>query len=188
MDAFIGEIRLLPYTFNPQGWLYCFGQEVSVGSYQALYSIIGNTFGGTAPQTFKLPDLRGLVAVGWGDNPSDTFDPAWAAKGGEVAVTLTTNNIPSHNHTLVGATSGQLQRSPNPAGNYLTGAYYSANGSTGFENAKAYSTPVAGTTTVPMHPSTVALSAGSGGAHENRQPYLAMGYFINYDGTYPVRN
>lgn len=188
MDAFIGEIRLLPYSYTPVGWLLCDGREIHIQQQQALFAVIGYAFGGQINLTFKLPDLRGLVVPGVGNDPSDLFDPAYGAKGGQVSVALTATNLPPHNHNFVAATAAQLKRSPSPAGNYLTGAYYSSNGTGNFENAKAFSPPVAGTASASMNPATVSPYPGLGNAHENRQPYLAVGFFINFDGLYPQRN
>lgn len=188
MDAFIGEIRLLPYTYTPVGWLLCDGRQCAISSYQALYAVIMNTFGGDLKTYFNLPDLRGLVVPGAGDDPTDTFDPAFASKGGSPTAQVTTTTLPSHTHTFVGATSAQTARVSTPAGNLLTGVAYSANGTSGFDNAKAFSTPVVPPTTVQMNPATLSTFNGLGQPHENRQPYLAMGFYINFDGLYPARN
>lgn len=186
MDAFIGEIRLMAISYTPQGWIPCDGRLLQVMQYQALYSLIGNKWGGTANQTFNLPDLRGRVVVGVGDDPVDTFDPAWGTTGGAASVALAETQIPPHNHTFTAVTATQTLFAASGAGNWLTYGALTGAGTT--ENAKAFS-PVPAATAVTMNANTLTPFTGGTQPHENRQPYLALGYFIcALEGVYPTRN
>ncbi|MGE5477128.1 MAG: phage tail protein [Bacteroidales bacterium] len=186
MDAFIGEIRLMAIGYTPQYWTPCDGRQLQVMQYQALYSLIGNKWGGTANQTFNLPDLRGRVVVGVGDDPVDVFDPTWGSKGGDASVAINVNQVPSHSHTFVGATTGQALLLANGENCYLS--YPALSGIGSIENSKPFSTLPA-TGPVTMNANTLAPFTGGTAAHENRQPYLALGYFIcTTDGVYPMRN
>src|SRR3990167_5309132 len=94
-DPFLGEIRLLGFSFAPKGWALCNGQILNVNQNQALYSLLGNQFGGTAPTTFALPDLRGRVPV------HTSAGVPQGSVGGSESVALTLNNMPAHTHTLM---------------------------------------------------------------------------------------
>ncbi|WP_448192481.1 phage tail protein [Azospirillum sp. sgz301742] len=184
MDAFIGEIRLMAINFVPRGWFPCDGRVLQVQAYQALWAVIGNTYGGTPPNTFALPNLIGRVTVGAGDDPSDTFDPAFGNSGGSNAVTLTSATMPSHTHNMVGAAVAQSLRVATPQGNYLSAAAFVPTSGT-LENGKAFTA----TSITPVHLNANTLSPylGTGGPHENRQPYLALQYCICNEGEFPVR-
>ena len=185
MDAYIGEIRLMAIGFTPQGWFPCDGRSLSIQTYTALAAVMGNRFGGDGKTNFNLPDLRGRVVVGVGDDPSDAFDPTFGMGGGAPAVTLTDLEVPSHTHALSGATLGQNARVATAEGNYLSGMAR-VNSSTSIENTKPFATS-ASVPAVLMNPNTLAPFNGGSDPHENRQPYLALGYFINYDGIWPQR-
>ena len=177
-EPFIGEIRLFPYQYAPLGWAYCDGTEVQVMQYQALYAVIGNIYGGTPGQTFKLPNLQGMVPVGFGTgNGLTEYD--LAETGGNAAVTLTTVTVPPHDHTAyaaaVAATDGQPQN---------TDLFALPNVSTS-ENWKAYH-PYDAANSVQLNGAFVQPAGGSQ-PHENRQPYLALGFCIATEGDFPVR-
>jgi microcystin-dependent protein len=185
-DFFIGEIRLLPYQFPPLGWFDCNGSTYPISQYQALAAIIGTRYGGDGKTTFAVPDLRTRVAVGYGDDPTDIFDPTLASHGGQNTVTLTTSNMPPHNHVLNGATLGAKLRTASPAGNYIS-AVGRVPASPPFENTYAFVADQTGGTNVALNPASLSAFAGSGGAHENRQPLLALRYCICWDGIWPER-
>lgn len=98
-DPFIGEIRLFGFPRVPDGWLACSGQSVSIGQYEALYTLIGTTYGGDGVQTFQLPDLRGRVPIGQGG----TF--VVGQNAGEEQHSLTNMEIPAHSHGLMSSTT-----------------------------------------------------------------------------------
>lgn len=195
MDAFIGEIRIFPFGFVPEGWLACNGAQYNVMSYQALYSIIGTTWGGTPNQTFKVPNLAGLCVMGQGTGPGLTPRSWGASTVGAKTVTLNSAQLPGHNHTLT-------IQAPTPA----TAAANTVGTPTATQSWLAR--PLQGTATGPnavwaytknntppnayLHPATIAPACGNaaGGvdSHENRQPYLTMVFCINFNGVYPVRN
>ena len=185
MDAYIGEIRLMAIGFTPQGWFPCDGRSLSIQTYAALAAIIGTRFGGDGKTTFNLPNLQGRVAVGVGDNPTDTFDPTWGVSGGDTGIVLDSDDIPSHTHTLNAATLAQNSRVATAEGNYLSGMAR-VNSATSIENAKPFA-PSASVAPVLLNAGTLTPFTGGTAAHENRQPYLALGYFINYDGMWPQR-
>ncbi|MFP3388502.1 phage tail protein [Brevibacillus sp. SIMBA_040] len=97
MGAFTGAIVLWPLDWAPYGWALCHGQELKVMEYQALYSLLGNKYGGTVNQTFCLPDLRGRVPVGMGEGPG-LQNHSLAAHGGSETVSLSTAHLPYHTH------------------------------------------------------------------------------------------
>ncbi len=105
-DPFIGEIRMVGFSYAPDGWALCQGQLMSVQQNQALFSLLGKTFGGDAVQNFGLPDLQGRSPVGAGMGAGLTPIP-WGQKGGVEGVTLTQNQMPLHNHAaqFTGATT-----------------------------------------------------------------------------------
>lgn len=188
MDAFIGEIRLFPYTFNPQGWLWCDGTVLPISNFQALAAVIGSKFGGDGKATIALPDLRGRVAVGAGDDPTDAFDPSFAAKDGGSGVILNTARMPSHTHNLIGALAALPQRTTTPAGNLLTGIAYKPTTGTANPTANPYAVDPA---TPPTYLAAQTLSPFVGGAqaHENRQPVLVLRWAIcATEGAFPVRS
>ncbi len=102
MDPYIGEIRLFAGNYAPQDWLMCNGQELQVNQYQTLYSLMGNAFGGTANVTFKLPNLSGKAPIHRGvgkDSNNNNLTPRdFASTGGVAGVTLTSSQMPSHQH------------------------------------------------------------------------------------------
>lgn len=191
MDAFIGEIRLFPYTYEPVNWMLCDGRQMSIPQYQALAAVIGIQFGGDGKTYFNLPNLQGRVAVGAGDDPTDTFDPVFASHSGARSVTLTTSNMPSHTHTLTGAQAGMATRSTTAAGNLLTGITFKpTTGTTPLSSFPYIPDPAAAPVTLGAQTLSpfVGGTNGSTVAHENRQPALGLWWCICVmDGAFPVR-
>jgi microcystin-dependent protein len=167
MDPFIGEIRLVPYNFAPKGWAFCAGQLLPINQNQALFALLGTTYGGDGRTTFALPDLRGRIPVGAGQSPAGSDYPLGAA-GGSETVKLTTGQLPAHAHHVNASSAAATTKNPATA--------YPAGGG-------AYSAQ----RNVRMNAATVGRT-GSGQAHENRQPYLSLNYIIALYGIFPSQN
>ncbi len=192
-SSFIGEIRAFPYTFVPQGWVECNGQPLPVYQYQALYSIIGNRYGGNTTN-FNVPNFQGAALVGVGSIPGGTVNYALGDnRYGTESVTLTTPNLPSHNHSFIGKAGTDTSRTA-AAGtdnqSYLSNITYQRPGvdikpqlATAYLNVS--------TNPVSLHANTITPSNGNYNGnlpHENRSPFLAIRYCICADGeSYPVR-
>lgn len=196
-DGFYGEVRAFAFNFVPQNWAECNGSWVYVQQNQILAAILGSLYGPFDGQRFYLPDLRGYAVTGAG-NPSaavvasgmPTSIPI-GAKLGTPAVTLTSGNIPAHQHTITGVqnvrTSMESVPGPTnsvsrpigaPTGSLVNGVIYPA-------WAKSESPDSL------MSPGMIAASGGTptGGvnSHENRQPYLTLLFCICIDGMWPAR-
>ncbi len=162
-EAFIGEIRIFAGTFAPVGWLPCDGRPLPISQYDALFALIGTTYGGDGQTTFALPDLRGRAPVHAGPGLLP------GATGGAEAVTLTGGNLPAHTHTAAAAT-GATSASP-------AGGVWSSQSAAAF-GAATGSAALAGS----------AVSAvGGGQPHENMPPFLAVPYIIAVEGIFPSR-
>lgn len=165
---FIGEIKLVPYTFAPLGWVFCHGQLLPISQYDALFALIGTTYGGDGQETFGLPDLRGRVIEGY----DDSFAPLGTQAGVE-SVSLLPGQVPAHSHTLgVGTAPGTTS---DPSGRYLA------------ESSIAGLKPYGSAGSSSMSSNTIA-SAGGGQPHDNMQPYLVMNYIIATEGIFPPRS
>lgn len=165
-EPFMGEIRLFSFGKIPKGWAPCQGQLLPVNSYQALFSLLGTTYGGDGSRTFGLPDLRGRVPGGKGP----TF-PLGQKVGGE-QVTLNINQVPPHTHTLQGTPANATTAAPK--NNYLAQI-----------TSKPYVKNPPAEKNVELHPASVTPQGGQ--MHENRQPFLAVSLCIALDGIYPPR-
>lgn len=176
-DAYIGEIRLFCGTYAPSGWLFCWGQVLPVQEYNVLYSIIGNIYGGTAPSTFALPDLRGSVPLHQGAGPGLT-PRTIAEDGGAATVTLSEGETPNHTHAAQGVNGNGT--GTNPVGAQWAQHYV---GGRTPEIASLY----AAAPNTLMNPLALAPTGG-GQPHNNMQPYLPINFIICLDaGDYPVR-
>jgi len=178
MDAFIGEIRLMGFGFTAKGWLPCQGQLLPINQNQALFSLLGTTYGGNGQTTFGLPDLRGRAIVGMGQGPGlSSYGPGQV--GGAESVALTTAQMPGHAHLIVAS----LKADTGADGTDPAGAYPAAPGdatlpfATGTPNATLSSTTLTGST----------ANSGNGTSHENRQPVLGLNYCIAVQGYFPSR-
>ena len=98
MDGTLGEVRLFAGNFAPKGWEFCHGQLIGTGQNQALFSLLGATYGGDGRESFALPDLRGRVPVGVGEGPELSEVP-WGAKFGQETITVDGVDIQSHTHS-----------------------------------------------------------------------------------------
>lgn len=180
MDGFIGEIRLFAPNFAPKNWAYCAGQLLAISQNQALFSILGTTYGGNGISTFALPDLRGKAPVGVGQGPGLT-NYTLGQQTGSTTITLTGINLPPHNHTIAGTIS--MRTTSVPADSETdNGAYFANDGSGKFDAQND------GTT---MKPAIVNLAAGnpsSGLPVNNMMPYIAINYIICLLGIFPSRN
>lgn len=162
-QPFIGMLLLVPYNFVPQGYAACDGSLIPISQNDALFSLIGTTYGGDGQTTFALPDLRGRVAVAQG--PGYTIGQI----AGSETVTLTAAQYPQHTHQLMATSQGQNTTSP--SGNVLA-------------SAALYTTAAANTTMA----SAAISSYGGSQPHENRQPYVALQWVIALYGIYPSQN
>jgi Microcystin-dependent protein len=173
MDPYVGEIRLFAGDYAPAGWALCQGQLMQVWENQALFSIIGNTFGGDGQKTFQLPDLRGVAVMHQGTAGPGLTKRLYASSGGALEVTLTGRQLPTHGHVpLV----------------YTTSTVSSPDGSTwastqGGKSAKRVYSSLDDTS---LHPN-VLDSVGGNMPHNNVQPYIVMNYIIALVGVYPSK-
>jgi microcystin-dependent protein len=164
VDAFLAELRLFSFNFNPKGWALCNGQALPINQNQALFSLLGTTYGGNGQTTFQLPDLRGRVPVHFGS--SFTLGEA----GGQEVHTVTQSEMPSHTHFLTGTSDN--------ADNINPGANIFASFNAG------YAPP---NNLVAITPETIGTTGGSQ-PHENRQPYTVLSYGICLTGIFPSQN
>lgn len=173
MDPFLSQISLFAFGKIPRGWMACNGQILPISQNQALYSLLGVTYGGNAKTTFALPDLRGRVAVNANyANPSYKL----GAAGGAETVALTLAQIPSHSHSV-----GVV----NAAGNKMLGL---GNHLAGPALISGVAPPLfAGSNNLLAIDPTSVSNTGSGGAHDNMQPFLAVTFCIAVVGIYPTR-
>jgi len=170
-EPFLAEIRIVGFNFAPRGWASCDGQILPINQNQALFSLLGTTYGGDGRTTFALPDLRSRVPIHVGQADGETFHPL-GHRGGEETHTLSTPEMPQHRHN-VQASSSEADINI-PVNNVLA------------SSARMYRNP-AGTSLVPMHSNTF-LNVGGGQAHENMQPYIVVNFCIALQGLFPSRN
>src|ERR1051325_2064043 len=161
---FLSEIRIMSFNFAPQGWAQCNGQSLGINQNQALFSLLGTTYGGDGRVSFALPDLRGRVPV--------SFDSAHqlGMKLGEQAHTITVAEMPQHTHQAQGSpTTGSTS---DPAAALL--------------GADTVALPYAAVLSdlVTLNPATLAPTGGSQ-AHDNMQPYLALNFCIALQAYFP---
>ncbi|RAK67982.1 phage tail protein [Hymenobacter edaphi] len=181
MDPFVGEIRLMPYSFAPSGWMLCQGQIMQISRNTALFSLLGTQYGGDGKTTFALPDLRGRTYAGAGQGPGLSPYPQGAMLGSETETLLLTE-LPAHIHTL---TPTAMPANNNPAGQSTVSNGYYAAVPAGQSNQYALD---GGANMAPDVLSGTAEPAGSGKAHENRMPFLVMNYCIAIQGVFPQRS
>jgi microcystin-dependent protein len=178
---FIGELMLFAGTFAPRGYALCNGQLMSIAQNQALFSILGTTYGGNGINTFGLPDLRGRITVGPGQGPGlSPYD--LGEIGGAETHTLTTVEMPSHVHPVNAVANGQAGGTNVPDATALLATAYSAG--TGNPFVPIYSSAAA---TLTMNAQAVG-TAGSNQPHENRMPFLTLNWCIALEGIFPSRN
>jgi microcystin-dependent protein len=164
-EPFLSEIKIMSFGFAPRGWAQCNGQLLPINQNQALFSLLGTTYGGDGRTTFGLPNLQGRAPTHSGNGFM------LGQVGGEQSHTLSVAEMPTHTHAAYGTASNA--DSADAAGNYLGAA----------QN-------VYGPTTNPtaINPSTVGTAAGSGQPHNNLQPYLTLNFCIALQGIYPAQN
>ena len=181
MDPFIAEIVMFGGNFAPRGWAYCNGQLLSIASNQALFSLLGTTYGGDGRTTFALPDLRGRIAMHPGTGPGlSTY--RLGQRGGVESVILNATQIPSHTHV----STGTIKCNFNP-GTPAT-ATSPVNGMFAMAESKLYNTAAGDKS---MASEGVAVTVGNTGgslAHTNIQPFECVNYIIALVGTFPSRN
>lgn len=170
-DPFLGQIAFVAFNFAPIGWAECNGQAMSIVQNSALFALLGTTYGGNGSTTFNLPDMRGRTLVGVGQGPG-LSNYSQGQTGGQETVTLNTNQIPAHSHSIAAVKADGNQSSP--AGNLP------ANTKT---LDKEYSDATADTTMK----STMVSSTGGNQPHENRSPYLTLKCIIATQGVFPSR-
>ncbi len=181
-DPFIGEVRTFGFAFVPQGWLFCDGGTYPIQQYQALYAVIGNTYGGTAGQTFGVPDLRG-DAVGGAGTGTGLSPYTLNQLLGTSTVTLSQSQMPAHSHQpyVWKPTSAPTLVAAPAANSYPTSIFTTANGTSFSAIPEFLSTSNASL-------ATQAVSAyGTSGPHDNTQPYLAVNFCVCCEGVFPIR-
>jgi microcystin-dependent protein len=161
-EPFLGEIRMFSFGFPPKGWALCNGQTLPIAQNQALFAILGTTYGGNGVTTFMLPNLQGSAPAHVGNSI------VLGQKGGSAAVTLLSNQI-GHGH----AVKASATATTNTAGGNFPAT----------SAVNLYGTR----TDTAMNPATISPSGGGSG-HNNMQPYLVVNYAIALSGIFPSRN
>ncbi|TDR22423.1 phage tail protein [Marinicella litoralis] len=169
-EPFVGEIRMFAGNFAPRGWAFCDGQLLAVSQNDALFSLLGTVYGGDGRTTFGLPDMRGRIPNHAGTGPG-LSQRRLGEKYGTETVTLTVNQLPSHQHDFQASTAPGSENNPN--GQYL-----------------AASPNVRLLRPVPPNANLLNTSVNNTGgsqSHNNMMPYLCVNFIIALFGIYPSR-
>ena len=171
-EPFLGEIQSFAINKTPDGWAPCDGRLLSINDYQALFALIGTTYGGDGQTTFGLPDLQGRIPVGQGHGPG-LENYTLGQKGGEEQVTLQPDHLPTHTHAVEASVDFGIAKAPQ---NHVI--CDDVNYSTyGFDSEHP--------NLVDMHPEAIGASGG-GQEHYNMQPFCVIRYFIALEGIVPT--
>lgn len=169
-DAFLGEIKIGGWNFAPKGYAFCNGQLLSIQQNAALFSLLGTYYGGNGVNNFALPNLQSRVPVHFGQGLG-LSSYTMGQVGGEENHTLTSSEMPTHQHALMVGTAAA--NTPKPSASLLSTA-----------DLKMFA-PASNLTT--LHPASVG-QAGGNLPHSNQQPYLVMNFVIALQGVFPSRN
>ncbi len=169
-EPFVGEIRMFAGTFAPRGWAFCDGQLLAVSQNDALFSLLGRTYGGDGINTFGLPDLQGRIPLHAGQGPS-LSERRLGSKGGSEEVTLTSGQLPTHTHQPTA--NDDTNTNVDPAGRV-----------TGHPVRNIYRAPPDNSLSF----NSAAITAlGGGESHTNLMPFLCINFIIALFGIYPSR-
>jgi microcystin-dependent protein len=166
-EPFLAEVKIVSFNFPPKGWAFCNGQFLPINQNQALFALLGTTYGGNGQTTFALPNLQGRTPIHWNN------DFPLGNAGGEVTHTLTTTELPPHTHTVQAV--GAAGNSASPTGHALAqppiglGNTYGSPGSAALDAASLTAT-------------------GGGQAHSNLMPCLTLNFVIALQGIFPSQN
>lgn len=164
-EPFLAEIKIISWNFAPKGWTFCNGQLLPINQNQALFSILGTTYGGDGMRTFGLPNLQGRTPFHVGNGI------VLGEMGGETSHTLNIQELPAHNHVPVG--SSNQANLANPAG-----SLWAKDGSNPYNSANDGNA---------MNPQCI-LPTGGNQPHENMSPYLVLNFIIALQGIFPSQN
>jgi microcystin-dependent protein len=167
-EPFLSEIRLVSFNFAPQGWAFCNGQVLAINQNQALFALLGTTYGGNGITTFALPNLQGCAPLHMGSSPGGSY--VLGQTGGSANVTLVATEMPAHTHQAEGVST--TANSGAPAG----GAW-----------ANSVSDPYSPSGNAAMNAASVSSMGGSQ-PHSNQSPYLVLNFVIALQGIFPSRN
>lgn len=162
---FLGEIKIISWNYAPKGWALCNGQFLPINQNQALFSILGTTYGGNGQTTFALPDFRGRIPIHVGEGN------LLGQAAGQEFHTVTMSEMPAHNHVVQANSAAGNVGAPN--NNFLASISTKAYG--GLSNLTTLS------------PSTV-TNVGGSQPHEDRQPFLVLNFIVALQGIFPSRN
>lgn len=189
MDNYLGEIRVFAGNFAPVGWSVCNGSLLSISNNEALFSLLGTTYGGDGITTFALPDLRQRIAYNQGTLQGGS-SYTLGERAGTDSVTLLTSQIPSHTHSLMASTSNATTGEPNNS--FLA----NTNGTTStpppptpYPDVKLYTAlPLPSGPSVPnvILDATTMTIAGGSLPHDNQMPYVTLNFIIALVGIYPT--
>lgn len=166
-EPFLGEIKIISWTYAPKGWAFCNGQFLPINQNQALFSLLGTMYGGNGQTTFALPDFRGRAPVHWGGSISTPGE-----KGGQEFHTVTISEMPAHNHFFNASDIQDANNTNIPTNNFP---------------AKDAVSPYRTTVNTSFAPNAV-TNVGGSQPHENRQPSLVLNFIIALQGIFPSRN
>jgi microcystin-dependent protein len=184
MDEYIGIIKIFAGLFAPQYYMNCDGTLLPINQYQALFSILGTTYGGNGTTNFALPDLRANTPIGItgsGPSPQPPLNVAQGQKGGSSTVSLTLNNLPLHNHTLLVNSADSSQSVPTAGSSIATPG--SIVGRNPFTGTLGFNTVTPNTT---LNQASIGITGGSVPINI-MPPYLGVRYIICVNGLYPSR-
>lgn len=185
MDELIGVIKIFAGNFAPRGYMLCQGQILSIAQNQALFAILGTTYGGNGTTNFALPNLQGVVPIGQGNSRSGQ-NYALGQTAGTETTTILTSNMPPHVHT--GPSKISVSSANSTDSTPADGASIAVPGSIvsrEFSPTLGFATS---TPSVNLNSNVTTAPAGSGLPINNMQPYLAINYIICVAGEFPSRN
>ncbi len=184
-DPFIGEVKMVAFNFPPENWAFCNGQEIQINQNPSLYSILGTFYGGNGTTHFKLPDLRGRTPLGFGTSLYFGTPYALGNKSGLPSVVMAASQLPGHTHPVTAkCDASQTEDPPTPYADQKTAEGHMP-ASMPLATAAPFSSDTS--TLTELAPAAVG-NTGSGGAHNNTQPSLAVHFCISLQGLYPSRN
>lgn len=174
MDAYLGQIRIFAGNYAPDGWSLCDGSTLPIIGNEALYSLLGTVYGGNGSTNFKLPDLRGRLPLHIGKGPNTATSYSIGQSAGAETVTITTDNMPAHNHTINATQTAANQTTTlnAPLLGTTSNPFYQLSNAAGFS-------------TMVLNDAALQPTPIGGAPHDNNMPTLVVNYIICTVGLYP---